>query len=367
MGGRKAADVFIRHPVFPDPARPEGDNCAANTRQFSLASEPGHAAMTFASPASASSRPAPPRVLVVGSGAIGSLYGAVLHRAGAEVSVVCRSEVGVVREHGLRIRSPLATNGDLSFRPAQVLARVEDCAEPPDVLLLCTKVLPGVDRAALIRPAVGPRTLIVLIQNGIGIEAEVARAFPEHTVVSVLAFVGVSRVAPGEFEHKAYGALTMGDVPHGASPATRALATLFREGGVPVTVSEQIETERWRKTVWNAAFNPLSVLAGGADTRVLLDTPGGEALLRELMAEVCATAAAAGHALPPELIDQMIANTQAMPPYRNSMALDWLAGHPLELDAILGHLLAVAAERGVPVPRLQTIDTAVRMRLAARG
>lgn len=189
----------------------------------------------------------------------------------------------------------------------------------------------------------------------------------EVGVVSVLAFVGVSRVAPGEFEHKVYGGLTMGDVPRGASPATRQLATLFGEGGVPVTVSEQIETERWRKTVWNAAFNPLSVLAGGADTRVLLDAPGGEALLRELMAEVCATAAAAGHALPPELIDQMIANTQAMPPYRNSMALDWLAGHPLELDAILGHLLAVAAERGVPVPRLQTIDTAVRMRLAARG
>ncbi len=301
-----------------------------------------------------------PRILIIGAGAIGSLYGATLHRAGARVSVVCRSEFDVVREHGLRISSPL---GELSFRPEQVLKQAADCTEPPDYLLLCTKVLDGVDRAALIRPAVGPRTVIVLIQNGIGIEADVAKAFPEHTVISVLAFVGVSRVAPGVFEHKAYGALTMGDYPRGVSASTQQLAELFKQGGIPVNLSEQIETERWRKTVWNAAFNPLSVLAGGADTSVLLGTPGGETLIRALMAEVCATAAAAGHALPPEQIDQFIASTQAMPPYRNSMALDWLAGHALELDAILGHLLAVARERNVPVPRLQTIDTAVRLLL----
>lgn len=299
-----------------------------------------------------------PRILIVGAGAIGSLYGAALHRAGAQVSVVCRSEFDVVRDQGLRISSPL---GELSFRPEQVFAQAADCTEPPDYLILCTKVLNGVDRAALIRPAVGPRTVIVLIQNGIGIEADVAQAFPEHTVISVLAFVCVSRVAPGVFEHQAFGALTMGDYPRGAGAPTRQLAELFKQGGIPVNVSEQIETERWRKTVWNAAFNPLSVLAGGADTSVLLGTPEGEALVRALMAEVCATAAAAGHELPPEQIAQFIANTKAMPPYRNSMALDWLAGHALELDAILGHLLAVARERGVPVPHLQTIDTAVRL------
>lgn len=314
----------------------------------------------IASPSAISSSP---RVLVIGAGAIGSLYGAVLHRAGARVSVVCRSEFDIVREHGLRIGSPL---GDLSFRPEQVHARVGDIKEAPDYVVLSTKVLDGVDRAALIRPAVGPHTAIVLIQNGIGIEADVARAFPNNTVVSVLAFVGVSRTAPGVFEHKAYGMLTMGDYPRGVSTATQQLAALFMQGGVPITPSEQIETERWRKTVWNAAFNPLSVLAGGADTSVLLGTPDAEALVRALMAEVCATAAAAGHPLPPEQIEMFIASTKAMPPYRNSMALDWLAGHALELDAILGNLLVVARERGVPVPRLQTVDTAVRLLVANR-
>lgn len=308
-----------------------------------------------------------PRILIVGAGAIGSLYGAVLHRAGARVSVVCRSELDVVREHGLRISSSLASNGDLSFKPEQVHAQVAECAEPPDYLLLCTKVLAGVNRAALIRPAVGPRTVIVLIQNGIGIEATVAKAFPENTVVSVLAFVCVSRVAPAVFEHTAYGALTMGDYPGGAGPACDSLAALMRAGGVPVTVSPSIETERWRKTVWNAAFNPLSVLAGGADTSVLLGSPEGEALVRALMAEVCATAAAAGHVLPGEQIEQFISSTKAMPPYRTSMALDWLAGHALELDAILGYLLSVATECGVPVPCLRTIDTAVRLLVKNRG
>lgn len=341
---------------------------------LAAAAPPALPAMT-ASPAAPATPPAPqpavaaaaPRILVVGSGAIGSFYGAIAHRGGAQVSVVCRSDLAVVREQGLRLTSPL---GELSFRPAAVYGKVADCpggAAAPEYLLLCVKVLDGLDRAALIQPALGPHTRIVLIQNGIGIEDDLARAFPGQTLISALAFIGVSRVAPGVFEHQAYGMLTLGRYPQGTDASVRRLADCLTAGGIPVNVSEQVLTERWRKTVWNAAFNPLSVLAGGADTRVLLGRPEGEALVRALMAEVCQVAAACGHALPSSQIDDYIASTQRMPPYRNSMALDLLAGRPVELEAILGNVLAAARRSGVAVPRLETVYAAVRLRMDERA
>lgn len=305
-----------------------------------------------------------PTVLIVGSGAIGSFYGAILHRGGASVSVVSRSDYDVVSESGFQISSPL---GDLSYRPQAVLRSVEECGEAPDFLVLSVKVLDGLDRAALIRPAVGPNTAIVLIQNGIEIEPELVEAFPNNTVVSALAFVAVSRVAPGKIEHKAYGQLVLGDYPRGAGPAAKQFGALLDAGGVRGQVTEQVVTERWRKAVWNAPFNPLAVLGGGADTKTMLTAEGGEQLARVLMAEVCAVAEAAGHKLPDEIIEQNIASTYKMPPYRNSMALDWLNGRPLELEAILGNVIREARRYDVPVPHLQTVYTAVRILLDDRA
>jgi len=298
------------------------------------------------------------RVLVVGAGAIGSFYGAILHRAGAEVSVVCRSDYEVVREHGFRMTSPL---GDLSFRPVAVYAGMEECTQPPDYLLLCVKVLDGVDRVGLIRPAVGPETAIVLVENGIGIEREVAEAFPGNTVISGLGMVGVSRVGPGRIRHNHYGRLVLGDYPSGAGERSRKLGALLDEGGAGGEVTATVVAARWRKCLWNTAFNPLSVLGGGADTGTMTGSESTETLLRALMAEVVEVAAADGHPMDAELIDQYLERTRTFPPYRNSMALDYLNGRPLELDAILGNVIRIAEENGVAVPRLDTVYRSIRM------
>ena len=93
-------------------------------------------------------------ILIVGAGAVGALFGSALARQGAQVSVVCRSDFAVVQRDGYDILSP--SLGDHRFRPHAVYREVGDCKTPPDYLILTVKVLAGVDRAALIRPAVGP-------------------------------------------------------------------------------------------------------------------------------------------------------------------------------------------------------------------
>lgn len=309
-----------------------------------------------------------PRVLIVGAGAIGSFYGAILSRGGAQVEAVSRSDAAVIRERGFRINSH--DLGDLSFRPHAVYERVEDVQQPPDFVLLSVKVLDDLDRAALIRPAVGSSTVLVLVENGIDIERPIHDAFPDNPLVSGLAFVAVSRTGQAQSEHKAYGRLVVGEYPSGAGDAAQRFSALLTAGGVECPVSESLVTERWRKAVWNAAFNPVSVIAGGATTTTILDAPRGEGFMVTLMQEVCDVAAAAGHPMPESLPEKSIGGTRKMPPYHNSMALDFLNGRPMEVEAILGNVIRAAQEHGVSVPHLASVYTVTKMlqqRIADEG
>lgn len=294
---------------------------------------------------------APLEVLVVGAGAVGGFYGAQLARAGASVSTVHRSDFDAVRQNGIHIDG---LSGPVHFVPRRVLRRVADFPGVPDCILVCLKVLPEVDLAALIRPAVGPETTIVLLQNGVEIEQPVADAFPDNEVVSGLAFICVQRTAPGHIRHTCYGRLTLGRHPSGESACARRLAELFERSGTPCRVSMSVGTDRWRKLVWNAPFNPLSVLLQ-ATTREILAQPETVRLVEAVMAEVCRVAAAAGHPLPEDVVEKNLRETHRMQPYRTSMLLDHQAGRRLEVEAILGHALAAARRVDVPVPHLETL------------
>ncbi|PHR68432.1 2-dehydropantoate 2-reductase [Alcanivorax sp.] len=302
-----------------------------------------------------------PDILVIGAGAIGSFYGAILKRAGCTVSVVLRSDYDAVKADGFRFTSPL---GELSWTPDQVYQPGDTPGRLPDYVLLCVKVLPGVDRAELVRPWMGAQTGLVLIENGLDIERELADAFPRNPLVSCLAFIAVSRTGPGTVNHQAYGQLVMGNFPTGFDHHCAQLAGLFREGGIDINETDAVVGERWRKCVWNTPFNPLSVLANGADTLAMLDAPGGEGLIRTLMEEVIAVAQADGYPMPDGIIEKNLSGTRAMGAYKNSMALDYLNDRPIELDAILGNVVAIADRLNVPVPHLRTVLVALRMRQA---
>lgn len=297
-------------------------------------------------------------VLIVGAGAIGALYGSALARADARVSVVCRSDFAEVSRHGFSIRSQLL--GDHVFRPHAVLREVAEHEGTPDYLVLTAKIVQGLDRAALIRPAVGPRTVIVLIQNGIGIEQPIAAAFPGNELLSALAFIGVGRTAPGHVHHQSLGWLMLGKYPTGVTTAAEQIARLFEAGGVTCKLTDNVIAARWQKAVWNAVFNPISVLGEGLDTEAILKDDG-ERLVRAAMQEVCEVAAAAGSALPPQIIDQLLTATRSMGAYKTSMALDYENRRPMETEAILGNVVRAAGHHGAKAPTLEALYALLRM------
>jgi 2-dehydropantoate 2-reductase len=298
-------------------------------------------------------------VLIVGAGAVGALFGSALARQGARVSVVCRSDYDAVSRDGYDIRSPVF--GDHVFRPERVYREVAECREPPDYVVLTSKVLENVDRAELIRPAVGPRTVIVLIQNGVDIEPPIAAAFAGNELLSSLAFVAVGRGAPGRVNHLSLGSLILGRYPSGVTPAAQALAAAFEAGKVPCKLTENVVGARWQKAVWNAVFNPISILGGVLDTDAMLRTDAEVQFARRSMQEVCDVAQAAGHPQSPGLVDQMLTTTKAMPAYKTSMALDYENRRPMEIEAIIGNTVRAARKVGVATPNLDAIYALAKM------
>lgn len=298
------------------------------------------------------------KVLVIGAGAVGAFYGSLLAQAGAEVSVICRSDYDQVKQHDFIINSQAL--GRWNFTPAHVLRNVADFKGTPDYILLCTKVIPALDRVALIRPAVGRNTAIVFIQNGVEIEQEILDAFPCNEVISGLAFICCNRVSPGEILHLAYGRLALGNVPSGISSKTEQLCDLFNKSGIDCGASDNIISGRWQKCVWNAPFNPLSVLSGGLLTLDILQTQ--EPFVRSIMQEVCDIAAASGHPMPDDIININIEHTYAMPPYKTSMLLDYESGLPMETEAILGNALRAAQRLGIAAPNLESVYALMKLR-----
>jgi len=314
---------------------------------------------------SANDSPDMPRFLVLGAGAIGSFYGSILAKQHAHVTMVCRSDYALVKSQGYLIKS--ASLGDHVFIPNETLHATDPLPGAyPDYVIVSLKVVPGVNRVALLRPVVGPNTTIFLIENGVEIEQEILAAFPNNPLISSLAFVQVSRVAPGVIQHFAFGQLTIGNFPNGISPECRRLADIFEAGGIPIILHENITQGRWQKVLWNAPFNPVSVLGGVVNTFGLLHAPGGEDLIRELMAEVMAVAKATGHEINPSIPDQFITSTKLAPPYKTSMAIDWERHQDIEVEAILGNTILAAQREHVAVPRLEQVQTLVHMMINQR-
>lgn len=296
------------------------------------------------------------RYAVVGSGAVGCFYGIRLAAAGAEVQFLRRHDASAARAEGLSLTSP---EGDLHLAAPDIAASWEQL-EPCDVLLVATKATANPDVVAnlsehadrLFGPGRGGGVL--LVQNGIGAESAFAAAAPGREVLGGLAFLCSAQVGPRRVAHLDYGALTLAahaadEARAGVTPLMAQVAADLAQAHTSALLDDDLVRARWRKLMWNIAFNPLSVILD-ATTDALVGDPASCGLVRTLMGEVREAAAAEGRALPVGLADDLVAATARMAPYATSMKLDWEAGRPLELDAMLAEPLRRAARAGVPMP-----------------
>ena len=309
------------------------------------------------------------KIAVVGCGALGSFYGAKLGHCGETVHFLLRSDYAAVRQHGVRVQS---IDGDFHFHP--------HCAQHPEEIGVCDLVLIGLKTTAnhefgrLLPPLTGPQTLVVTLQNGLGNEKQLAALFGPDNILGGLCFVCLNRLSPGVIHHTAHGHILLGEYQRTPRPRTRHLAALFQQAGVPCDLTANLEAAHWRKLIWNVPFNGLGVagvagyegvvsgcLPAGSRNRpclttdILLGDPRWEKLVRELMAEVIATANSLGFALDESLIEDNIKRTQCMGAYKASTLVDFERRQTIELESLFLAPLRQARLAGVETPRLAAL------------
>jgi 2-dehydropantoate 2-reductase len=292
------------------------------------------------------------KIAIIGAGAIGGYYGALLARAGSEVTFLLRRDLAHVRAHGLRIKQPPA--GDFLLRPARAAGATAEIG-PVDLVIVGLKATANEELRRLLPPLLDGRTAILLLQNGLGGDEFLARLFGAERVIGGLCFICLNRTAPGEITCSLPGYLALGEFAGPPTERLRALAAWFSTAGVKTIIADNLAEARWQKLVWNVPFNGLAITAGGVTTDVIMADPALRAEAHALMDEIAAAAARLGYTVPPGFIQMQLDHTAAMSAYRPSSLIDWEEGRAVEVEAIWGEPLRRAQAAGVAMPHLEQL------------
>lgn len=296
-----------------------------------------------------------PSFAVLGTGALGGYYGCLLARAGFDVHFLLHTDYAHVVEHGLRLDSK-----DGGFHLEQVRAYADAAAMPPcDFALVALKTVNNHLLPRLLPPVLKPGGTGVILQNGLGLEEEAARAVGEDRVIGGLCFLCANKSGPGHICHLDYGRVVLAEFHPGGgdreeTPRLSRLREAFEIAGISVSIQMNLARARWEKLVWNIPYNGLCAVLD-ADTATVMSDPDASDLAEDLMREVAVAASACGHAIDEGFIQKMLTYTRRMIPYRPSMLLDVRGGRPMELEAIYAEPLRRARAVGCALPRVETL------------
>ena len=292
---------------------------------------------------------------IIGSGAIGGYYGAKLAHAGQELHFLFRSDYEYVKQHGLQVDS---CNG--SFHLDNVNAYIDTEKMPPcDVVVVCLKSVNNGKLQSLLPPLLHADTLVVLIQNGIGVEEDVQKMFPDVQLAAGLAFICSAKTEPGTVNHQCYGSINLANYSCKDEALMQAVVDEFRGADIETGLVEYHEA-RWKKAVWNMPFNGMTV-ALHTQTDQLLKNKSTRQLIREQMMEVVSAAQHLGvKNLDASFVDKMIDMTDAMTPYSPSMRLDYDFHRRMEIYYLYTRPLEIARQAGCPMPKLEMLEAELR-------
>ena len=301
------------------------------------------------------------RIAVVGCGAMGSVYAALLADGGHDVWAVdpWAEHVAAINEVGLRLEG---ASGDRTVRLAGAVGSPADVGQTMDVVILATKVGQVAEAAESIDPLLGTDTPVISIQNGLGGPQQTAAVLGDDRVlIGVVGGFGASMTGPGHAHHNGMELVRLGEYNGaGVTARTEAMAELWRSGGFTVNTYDNVHQLVWEKLICNVAFSGPCTITG---LRVgeLLDDPDASMISGTCATEAYEVAVAKGI---PVDFDDPVTYTRAfgskIPGARPSMLLDYLAGRRCEIDAINGAIPPAAAEQGLSAPANVVVASLVR-------
>ena len=296
------------------------------------------------------------RIVVMGSGGTGGFFGAKLARAGEDVTFVARgAHLAALRAEGLRIRS--AVEGEWSVQ-APAVERL-DGLPPAGLVLFCVKSFDTEEAAALIRPVVGPDTGVLSIQNGVDNEEKLARALGAGHVLGGAARIFSTLEGPGVISHTFGGHLVFGEMDGRESARARELLAACARAAIPAELTADVTRALWEKYVFLTTHAGLTALTR-CPAGVLRAVPEVRELYRRIALELVAIGRASGVNLDDGVFDQGMKLLDSVAPTAfTSLHHDLIHGKRLELEALHGHAVRLAARHGVPAPTVFAVYAAL--------
>jgi 2-dehydropantoate 2-reductase len=297
------------------------------------------------------------RYAIVGSGGIGGFYGGFLAKSGAQVDFLFHSDYDHVMQHGLKVDSVW---GDFHLPVVSAFRSTREMS-PCDVVFVCLKTTNNHLLKTLLPPLLKKETLVVLIQNGLGLEADLRKDFPSLNLAGGLGFICSQKSGPGYISHLDYGKLTLAASNQEAEAILQRVSADMKSAGLEIELAPDLESARWKKLVWNIPFNGSTVVLN-VTTKQLMENPVTEQLMYDLMLEVMAGANACGIKYPIEasFIVEMLEMTRHMKPYSPSMKLDYDNHRPMEIEYIYSRPLQMALRAGVNMEKVAILEKKLR-------
>ncbi len=293
----------------------------------------------------------PLQVAVLGAGAVGCFYGGMLARAGHRVTLIGRPQhVQVIEAQGLRMQT-------LAFdETVQVQASTDASAVAGADLVLFAVKSPDTETAgAQMREHLQPGALVLCLQNGVDNAERLRAVLPGVHVAAAVVYVATEMAGPGHLRHHGRGELVIEP-----SPSSGHVAQALMAAGVPTEVSDNVRGALWAKLILNCAYNALSAV-GRIAYGELVQQPGVTEVMRDVVAECRAVAAADGVSLPGDVDAAVRRIAETMPSQYSSTAQDLMRGKPTEIDHLNGYVVRRGEALGVPTPANRVLWAMVKL------
>lgn len=306
------------------------------------------------------------KIAIVGTGAMGSVYAALMADAGNEVWAVdvWAPHVDAMNSKGLRVEG---ASGDRTVTSIRAVGGVEE-AGGCDLYVIATKASGVGEAARAVAGVMRPDSLVLTIQNGLGAGERIAEHMPtDNVLLGVAAGFGASMRGPGHAHHNSMSLIRIGEISGGLTERVEKVAQVWRDAGFEVKAFDDIEQLIWEKYICNCTFSaPCTVF--DCTIGEIMSAPDRWEIAKGCALEIHALGLARGVRFGfDDPIAYVTAFGENMPGARPSMLLDHHARRPSEIDAINGMAEVLGAELGIPTPYNQTLSAIVRAREAEFG
>jgi 2-dehydropantoate 2-reductase len=298
------------------------------------------------------------QIVIVGAGAMGSLFAGLLAETGNQVLLVGRDEahLAAIRDQGLRLETDA---GDRRVRLD--VARPAEATTIADLLLVYTKTRDTAAALAGVRHLIGPETFVLSLQNGLGNAEALASVVPQDRILVGVTTCPADRAGPGHVRSHGASKTRLGCADGVMRPIASHIAEALDRAGLPCAADPRVQAAIWEKAAFNSALNSMAAVTGCSVDQLGAVADGRE-LAQDIASEVVAVARASGidadvrgvHATINHAIDHHHG-------HKASMLVDILAGRRTEIESLNGAVVAAAERLGVAVPKTRTLLALVRL------